>query len=218
MAKVVIFGVGEFAEVADYYLKHDSEHEVVAFTVNREYLDGEEAFGRPLVAFEDLAESYPPAECSMFVAVGFSGVNSRRAAAYEMAKGAGYELITYVSSKATYYDTPIGDNCFVFEDNTIQPFSSMGNNVVLWSGNHVGHHAEIGNHCFITSHVVISGGVKVHDYAFLGVNATLRDHIEIGERCVVGAGALIMKSTEPSSVYTSPRAERYRLDSNQIQM
>lgn len=218
MAKVVIFGVGEFAEVAMFYLREDSDHEVVAFSVNRDYLDGDQAFGLPLVAFEDLAESYPPSECSMFVAVGFSGVNKRRAAAYEAAKAAGYELITYISSKASYYGTPIGDNCFVFEDNTIQPFGSIGNDVILWSGNHIGHHATIEDHCFITSHVVISGGVRVGAYSFLGVNATLRDHIEIGESCVVGAGAVVMKSTEPGSVYTTPRAERFRLDSHELGM
>ncbi len=38
MAKVVLFGILDTAELAHYYLEHDSEHEVVAFTVNREYI------------------------------------------------------------------------------------------------------------------------------------------------------------------------------------
>lgn len=38
MSKVVIFGVGQIAEVAYFYLKNDSEHEVAAFTVDGEYI------------------------------------------------------------------------------------------------------------------------------------------------------------------------------------
>ena len=51
----------------------------------------------------------------------------------------------------------MGDNCFIFEDNTVQPFVTLGNNLVLWSGNHIGHHSTLRDHCFISSHVVISG-------------------------------------------------------------
>ena len=38
MAKVVILGVQDFASLAHFYLKHDTPHEVVAFTVTRNYL------------------------------------------------------------------------------------------------------------------------------------------------------------------------------------
>lgn len=218
MSNVVIFGAGEFAQVAAYYLTHDSEHEVVGFTVGRDYLEGEEVFGLPVCAFEDLASRWPPDTHQVFVAIGFSGVNQRRAQVCAQVKDAGYRLITYVSSGATNHASSIGENCFVFEDNTIQPFVEIGDDVILWSGNHVGHHSKIGDHCFVTSHVVISGGVTVGDYAFLGVNATLRDHITIGESCVVGAGALIMKDTEPHSVYTIPRAKKFSSDSSQLGM
>ena len=52
---------------------------------------------------------------------------------------------------------PPGDNCFILEDNTVQPFVTIGNNVTLWSGNHIGHDSVIEDDCFISSHVVVSG-------------------------------------------------------------
>lgn len=206
MSKVVVFGAASFAEVVHFYLTHDSGHQVVAFTVHGDHIKGNEFKGLPVLPFEIIESVYPPDGYKMFVAMGAKKVNLVRAGIYEDAKRKGYELITYVSSKCTHWgDTKIGDNCFIFEDNTIQPFVTIGNNVVLWSGNHIGHSSYIGDHTFITSHVVVSGHVHVSPYCYVGVNATLRDGIDIGEACVIGAGALIMKSTRAREVYIGTR-------------
>jgi sugar O-acyltransferase (sialic acid O-acetyltransferase NeuD family) len=144
----------------------------------------------------------------MFVAVGYRRVNRVRAEICAQARERGYELVTYVSSKATHWgDTAIGDNCFVFEDNTIQPFVTIGDGTVLWSGNHIGHHAAIGEYCFLTSHVVVSGHTKIGAYSFLGVNCTIRDDIAVGRSNVIGAGAIIMKATADDEVFIAQRTK-----------
>ena len=216
--KVVVFGTGSFAQVVHFYLTHDSEHEVVAFTVNESHLTEREMMGVPVVPFEEIEREFPPEVFKMYVAMGYKQVNRVRAAVYTEAKQKGYELVTYISSKCTYWGEQIGDNCFIFEDNTIQPFVKIGNDVVMWSGNHIGHHATIGNHCFITSHVVISGNSHIGPYSFLGVNATIRDSICIGEACVIGAGTLIMKSTEDREVYIGQRTKPDMRKSDEIDM
>ena len=217
MKKLVIFGQGDIAEVAHFYFTHDSEYEVVAFTVDQEYRQQLELLGLPVVSFEEVQTLYSPQEYDMFVAIGYKGLNRLREGKYHQAKAKGYRLATYLSSKATHWgDTQIGDNCFILEDITLQPFVTIGNNVVMWSGNHVGHHTTIGNHCFITSHVVISGGVTVGDYSFIGVNATLRDHITIGPRCLIGAGTLILKSTQEGEVYMGQRTQAAEMRSDEI--
>src|SRR4029077_17262741 len=124
-----------------------------------------------------------------------------RQARYYEAREKGYTCATYISPLAAYYRTPVGDNCFILEHNVIQPFVRIGNNVTLWSGNHIGHHSTIRDHCFISSHVVVSGGVEIDESCFIGVNATLRDHIKVGAKCVIGAGALVLADAEPEGVY-----------------
>lgn len=218
MSKVVIFGTGSFAQVVHFYLTHDSEHEVVGFTVNRDHISTDTLLGLPVIPFETLERDYPPDAFKMYVAVGYKKVNKVRAEIYAAAKSKGYELITYVSSNCTYWGEAIGDNCFIFEDNTIQPFVKIGSDVIMWSGNHIGHHSTIGDHCFITSHVVISGHVNVGAYCFVGVNSTTRDSIDIGEACVIGAGSLIMKSTKDKEVYISKRTYPDERTSEQIPM
>ena len=215
MEKVIIFGIEEFAQVAHFYLTHDSPYEVAAFTVDRDYITEKELFGLPIVPFEEIEKSYPPDKFKMFVAIGYSNVNKPRAEKYYEAKSKGYELISYVNSKSVLWgDTEIGDNCFIFENQTIQPFVKIGNDVIIWSGNHIGHHSVIGDHCFITSHVVISGGVKIEPYCFLGVNATLRDAITIARECVIGMGAVIVKDTQEKGVYIGVAAKLRSDDSS----
>ena len=139
----------------------------------------------------------------MCIPIGYVSMNKIRAKKYYEAKEKGYSFITYISSKATYYGTSVGENTIIFENNVIQPFTKIGDNTILWSGNHIGHHAEIGNHCFIASHVVISGGVKINDYCFLGVNSTVRDSVIVEKENLIGAGAVILGDTQEGEVFAN---------------
>jgi sugar O-acyltransferase (sialic acid O-acetyltransferase NeuD family) len=142
----------------------------------------------------------------MLVAVGYSRVNEHRREIYEECKGLGYELISYVSSRASVWSgLDVGDNTFIFEDNTIQPFVKIGSNVVLWTGTHIGHDSTVGDHCFIAPRAAVSGNVSIGELCFVGVNATLRDGITVAPRCVIGAGALIKKDTAEGEVYSTQR-------------
>lgn len=194
--KLVVVGASLVAEVACEYFDHDSNYEVVAFAVEQEYRTRDEVMQRPVVAYEDLATSHPPSEYAAFVAINSTQLNRVRARFYGDLKSKGYTLASYVSSRAfVWRNVTIGDNCFILENNVIQPFVRIGNDVTLWSGNHIGHHSQIGDHCFIASHVVVSGHVQVGPYCFVGVNATFADDITVGPDNLVGAGALVLRNT-----------------------
>lgn len=219
MDKLIIFGTGDIAKLAHYYFSHDSEYEVTAFTVDKEYMTGDVFLGLPVVDFEKIVDRCPPETHKMFIALSYAKMNKIRAQKYFKAKKMGYELATYVSSRCTFLtDKPVGDNCFILEDNTIQPFVEIGNNVTLWSGNHIGHDSVIEDHCFIAPCVVISGHVHIHKYCFIGVNATLRNSITIATETLIGAGAVIMKNTVEKGVYIPQRAQLLKMKSDKIEL
>ena len=219
MAKLVVFGAGVIARMAHYYFTRDSEHDVVAFTVDRQYRPSDTFLDLPLLPFEEITDSYSPAEYKMFVGLGYARMNKAREEKYHQAKAKGYELVSYVSSRCSFLtDHPAGDNCFILEDNTIQPFVKIGNNVTLWSGNHVGHDAVIEDHCFLTSHVVVSGFTRIGHHSFLGVNATLRNDITVAPETLIGAGAIIMKDTVEQGVYLPERARLFEKKSSEIEL
>jgi sugar O-acyltransferase (sialic acid O-acetyltransferase NeuD family) len=207
MSKLIIFGNGDIAQIAKYYFQIDSPHQVVAFTLDKNYIKENTFEGLPVVPFEDIEKQYPPSEFQMFIAIAYGEMNKLRERKFYEAKLKGYHLVSYISSKCTYLSPyKCGENCFIFEDNTIQPFVQIKDNVTIWSGNHIGHHSIIHSHNFISSHVVISGHCEIESNCFLGVNSTIAHYVKIAKGTLIGAGAIITKNTEPDSVYVPAKS------------
>ncbi|TFH72276.1 acetyltransferase [Gammaproteobacteria bacterium LSUCC0112] len=208
--KLLIVGIGETGILAYEYFANDSEYEVVAFFADKEFVVESTFNGLPLLAIDEMKNYYSPDEFYAFVAMGSGHLNRDRASIYNRVKELGFKLASYVSSHAfVWKNVEIGENCLILEDNTLQPFTKIGDNVVLWSGNHVGHRTIIENHCFITSHVVISGFCRIGAYSFIGVNAAFADGITVGLDNFIGMGTIVNKSTEADGFYVgNPAVKR----------
>ena len=219
MEEILIFGLGDIAQMANYYFQTDSNYKVVAFTVDREYNTTNEFESLPVIPFDEITIKYPPQNSKMFIAVSYVKLNKVREKKYIEAKELGYKLVSYVSSKCTYLTQyQHGDNCFIFEDNTIQPFVKIGNNVTLWSGNHIGHHSIIQDHNFISSHVVVSGHCIINSNSFIGVNSSIGHQVEIGGENIIGAGSIITKSTGFGEVYVPSKSIKLEKSSSAIKL
>jgi sugar O-acyltransferase (sialic acid O-acetyltransferase NeuD family) len=215
--QIIVFGIGEIAELADFYFTHDSEFEVVGFTVDSAYIKQAEFRGRPVLPFEQIGQQFPPERCGLFVAVSYAKLNAVRTEKVNAARAKGYRIVTYLSSRSTVFPGfEPKENCFILEDNTIQPFASIGANVTLWSGNHIGHHSIIEDDVFLASQVVVSGGVRIGQGSFVGVNVTIRDHVTIGKKCVLGAGALVLEDQPDFSVVAPRGTERSQVPSTRL--
>jgi len=220
MKKLIIFGTGDIAELAMYYFNNDTNYSVEAFTIDSSYKKSDQFCELAIVDFEKIQNVYDPKEFSMFIALSYTEMNELRARKVNEAKKKGFNIASYVSSNCTTFGTfGCGENCFILEDNTIQPFVEIGNNVTMWSGNHIGHHSKICDNAFISSHAVISGGVEVGRNSFLGVNSTINDHIKLGEYSLIASGALINKDTNDFSVCIgAPFKERDSIRSIDIKL
>ncbi len=215
--KLIIVGDSAFAEIAREYFDADSDHEVVAFAVEQAYRQRESLHGLPVVAFETLAEQFAPSGHSVFVAVTYTQLNRLRARLSRAAREQGYGLASYVSSRAfVWRNVVLGEHCFVFEDNTLQPFVRIGDDVVLWSGNHIGHHSLIEEHCFVSSHVVVSGFCRIGAYSFLGVNATLANNVTLGRDNWLGPNTVVMKDTADGALFKTEQPEPARVSATRF--
>lgn len=204
-ARLVIVGAGAFAEVACEYFSADTPYEVVGFAVERAHLRATAFMGKPLVAFEEVARHFPPATHDVYVAVVFTQLNRLRTRLLDAAKKLGYRPASYISPRAfVWRNVDMGEHCFIFENNVVQPFVTLGNNVVLWSGNHIGHHSRIRDNVFVSSHVVVSGGCDIGMNAFLGVNAAIGNDVVVAQDCWIGPGVVVTKSTKEGELYPRP--------------
>jgi len=206
MSKVIIFGAGGGADTAYRYITKDSPHEIAAFTVDGSCKDRDTYHSLPVVEFETVQEIYPVDDFKMFIVMGFSDMSRIRIQKYNEAKAKGYSFISYIASDIfSLEEIQIGENCFILEKQTINLDVKIGNNVIMWSGNHIGDRTIIEDNVWISSHVVIGGDVKVGQGCFIGMNATISHSLSIGQRNFIGAGTLISKSTKDDSVYVQER-------------
>jgi sugar O-acyltransferase (sialic acid O-acetyltransferase NeuD family) len=206
--RLVIVGDSLFAEIAFEYFTHDSTYEVVAFSAEEDFMTRDQLFDLPVVPFERLEESFPPAEHSVYCALTYTGINRLRTRLAQAAKAKGYSLASYVSSSAyVARSADLGEHVFVFEDNTIQPYVTIGDNVVLWSGNHIGHHSYIRENCFISSHVVVSGSCDIGPNTFLGVNSTLVNDISVGRDVWIGPSVVVTRDVADAAFMRPARSD-----------
>lgn len=207
---LVVFGAAEIAELAKFYFEHDSDYRVIAFTVDDDHVKADTFEGLPVVPFSEVAGRYPPAGHEMHVGLSYAKLNRVRQEKYEQAKAAGYSLASYVCTRSvTWPGLSVGDNCFILENQTIQPGVRIGNNVMLWSGNHIGHCTVIADHTYLASHVVLSGHCNIGQRCFFGVNATVKDFTTIGNDCFVAMDASVTKDMAEGSVALGTPAEVY---------
>lgn len=217
--KLIIVGLTNYAKIARYYFEKDTEFSVIGFSVDKKFIEYNSFCNLPVWELEKIYISHPPNEYCLFIAIGYSQMNTIREILYNRIKNYEYIMPNYISPNCTYLtEETIGDNNFILENNTIQPYVKIGSNNVLWSGNHIGHDVVIGNNNFITSHVVIAGFTKIENNTFIGINSTIRDGIIISNKTLVGAGSVILNSTKSDSVYFSNKATLASIKSNEIKI
>jgi hypothetical protein len=168
---LVLVGAGEFAQIACEYFRHDSDYDVLAFSVEREYLAQPVLADCPVVPYEALEQHYPPEEVELFVAVPASQLNRLRRRFYLDAKRRGYRFASYVSTRAfVWRNAVVGENCFIFEGNVVQPF------------------VRIGDGSFVGVNATFNDGVKVAPDNVIGAGALVTRDTEPG-RVYVGSPA-----------------------------
>ena len=121
-------------------------------------------------------------------------------------KSLGYELVSYICSKSVLWqDLQYGDNCFILENQTIQPTVKIGSNVMIWSTNHLGHNCEIKDHVYLASGITVSGHTIIGERTFVGVNVAFKDFLDIGKDCFITMGTNVTKNIEEGSTVTSSK-------------
>lgn len=215
MKPLVIVGAGKIAYAVSQYLKDWSLYDVVAYAVDKDFIEEEEFCGRPVVALQELREQYPPSEFDAFVAMGYQQLNKLRRSKVDELKVFGYSLASIVNPRVLS-DLQYGENCFIAESNAVQPGVCCGDNVFVWSGALVGHHSVLENDCWVTGGAMLAGGVKLGQGSFVGVGAQIGQDVVVGVESMIGAGTLLTKSVPDGSVLIAKSTEPYRLNSEQF--
>jgi sugar O-acyltransferase (sialic acid O-acetyltransferase NeuD family) len=214
MKKIIIFGNSEIADLAYYYFSNDSQFQVVAFTIDDSYIKNDTFNKLPLIPFSKIEKEFSPDEYLMHVALSYKKLNKLREEKFNLCFSKGYGFASYLSSKSIFFNdiSLMGKNCFILENQVIQRGVILGDNVMLWSGNHIGHNTKIGDHTYLSSHVVISGNCIIGQRCFFGVNTAVKDFTKIEDDCFITMGSNITKDMKKGSISINSNTNLY--DSN----
>ena len=209
--KLIIFGNGEIAEIANFYFSQFTNYEIVCFTIDDEFIKENKFCNKPIVPFVDIEKNFSPKEYDLHVAISYQKLNQLREKKYLEAKNKNYTLASYVSvsSHINLNKIIFGENCFILENQTIQNDVKIGNNVMIWSSNHIGHNSTIGDHTYISSNVVISGHCEIGSRCFFGVNSSIADFCKIEDDCFIGMGANVNKDLKSLSTAINRSTDIY---------
>ena len=206
--KLAIFGSAEMALMAKYYFEQDTTMKVKRFVVDDEFVREDKLDKTPIISWTEFHQTHPVNGWKMHVALSYRNLNKLREAKFIQCSLAGYELTSFISPKSNIAkDFKHGQNCFVLENQTIQPGVVFGDNVMVWSSNHIGHGTRVESHAYISSQVVISGHAQIGMRCFIGVNASIRDFIAIGSDSLLGMGSVLTRDVPSGTVILAPRSE-----------
>lgn len=207
--KLIIYGVGKFADFISYSFMNDSEYTVVAQCVEADYLSKTAGIKKefPLVDFDTLEHNYDPTEYDLFITAGNDEIRER---IYKIAKQKGYFLATYISTHAVCpSNLEIGDNVFIGEGTFIQPYVTIDSNTFIIASK-LGHHSKIGKNSLF-SVCLLGAEVEVGDNSFIGLNATIKPKIKIGSKNIIGMNCNITSNTEDKSVFSQQGTKKRAL-------
>ena len=212
---LIIFGAGKIAEAVSYFFNRDSEYEIKAYIVDDLYAKVDTFLDKPVFILSQVEEKFPATECSVFVAVGYQGINQLRTTKYEYFKAAGYSFASYVSPNVVG-DFTFGENTILMDYAMIQPRVSFGNNVFVWGGSMIGHHTVIDDHVWLTGGCLVGGGAHIGEGSFIGLGAMIGQEVAVGTKCMMGAATLTIKSVGDKVVIIATPTEPHRLNSDQF--
>ena len=131
------------------------------------------------------------------VSVGQIKTPEPRMRIFDLLEQSGYALPVIVSPRA--YVSPhatLGAGTIVMHGAIVNAGAVVGRNCIINSQSLVEHDAVIADHCHIATAAAINSGVHIGAGTFIGSNSSVRQCINIGERCLIGMGQRVLADCE----------------------
>lgn len=208
--KTVIYGSGATARMAAEYLANFHAGTVADFIENDNITIGD----LPIFDASALMQKFPPENYAIIICIGYQhgGMNAKRKMLYELLDESCYYFTSVYPDQ--YGPNDFGAGSFIMDGVILHTGAYVGNNCYIASNTVIGHDVEIHDHVWINANVSIDGGATIGEQCVIGAGAVIGAGVRLGERTLVGPGAVVLRDTEPDSVYLAPEAVKHRFSSN----
>lgn len=112
----------------------------------------------------------------------------------------GVRLATIIDKTALISPTAIiGEGSIVCEFSTIHADVELGRSVLVQPYSDVGHDIKVGNYSVLSSNCSPGGGSVFGDRVYVGMNATSKEKITVGNDSIIAMGASVFRDVEAGS-------------------
>lgn len=184
--KLIIMGTTPFSIMLYKIIEKEQFASVLAFTTGRAFMDKTELEGIPIVAFEELSDSFDMNQCMILNTIGYSQMNDIRKKVFFQIREEGYKLCTFISANANVY--------IIMPGAFVGPYVELGVSDIIYANVSLTHHITIGDFVFIGSGCVVGGNVKIGDNCFVGLNSTIKNKAKIPSYTLIGSGTNVLSS------------------------
>lgn len=200
MKQVVIYGRSPVSEMIYYDAQDHEDFHIVAATEKDIPEDIDTFLDIPLLDFAVVTRAYPPDYFDMMLVISHITDIRYRQRLFESIQEMGYTMRNYVSPRADYKgERNWGVNNIVMAGAHVGIHGVMGDNNLIRQNSYLGHNFIVGDNNVISPGCCIAGDVVVKDGCYFGLNATVVDYLTVETETLVGAGAVVIKNTEPYS-------------------
>lgn len=196
--KSVIIGAGTYGEVYFAYLQ-EAGVDVVGFIDDAPKADI--VCGLPVLGGMDslasLKEQYgvEAVYCPL-------GNNKLRVEFLSRAKELGYQTPNYIHPSVIISpNVTIGNGVYILLGTTIMPYTIIKDYTMISMGVHLAHHSVLEEGVFLSTGCNFGASIVAHKYAYCGISSTIMTGLhELGEDCLIGAGAVVIRDVESKAV------------------
>ncbi len=213
---IVIFGNTEYSYMLAKYVKKYQGRTVIAFTVDKEYINEPYLHDIPVVPFEIIENLFSPQAVDILIGIGYKKMNTIRENVYHRIKNKSYTIASFYHPDAVIETTDIGEGNIVLSGAYVGIDSTIGNANIIWNNCNISHNAHIGDFNYFAPSASFGGFVDVEHHCFFGLNCTVRNNITIAASTLIGAGAYADKSTQIGDVLVPARSTK--LDRKSFEM
>jgi sugar O-acyltransferase (sialic acid O-acetyltransferase NeuD family) len=192
----LLVGAGGHARACIDVIEQEGRY-AVAGLVGLAHEVGTRILGYPVVGTDaDLAKLLRDFAHAL-VTVGQIKTPEPRVRLFNLLEQNGYALPVVVSPRA--YVSPratLGAGTIVMHGAVVNAGAVVGRNCIINSQSLVEHDVVIADHCHIATAVAINSGVHIGSSTFIGSNTSVRQVVNIGERCLIGMGQRVLADCE----------------------
>ena len=216
MQQVIIVGNAELGSIMYQYLVRDGRYSPAGFAADREHIACPTLHELPVLELEAVLGAAKYQHHTFLIAVGYSNLLRGRESMFRRIQAAHREVLQYIHPDAKVYSSHLGEGVIVMPNAVVDVGAIIGNNSVVWANGTVAHGAVVAENCWLASGAVLSGNCRVGCNTFVGVNASVTNHVSVGRHNIIGANALVAKSTSDHEVTLCGQRGKYRLNSDQF--